>query len=70
MRWLRDKDQQAASQAASGDPDTPGPAGLSAGSEPADRAAEARPETASTDLPCPGPGCHVWHCDPGMEAGQ
>jgi hypothetical protein len=66
MRWLHEKDQQAVGRAASGDPDLPGPIG----SEPADRAAEALPEIASTDLPCPGRGCHVWHCDPDMEAGQ
>jgi hypothetical protein len=70
MRRPREKDQQAARQAASGDPDRPGRAGLSACSEPADRPVEARPETASTDLPCPGADCHVWHCDPDMEAGQ
>ena len=70
MRWRRDKDQQAARQAVSGDPGMPGPAGLSVGREPAGRAAEARPEIASTDLPCPGVGCHLWHCDPGMEAGK
>ena len=70
MRWLRDKDQQAAGQAARGDPGLCGSARLCGGSEPGGRTAEAPPETASTDLPCPGPGCHVWHCDPDMEAGQ
>ena len=29
-----------------------------------------RPETASTDLPCPGVGCHVWPCDPDLGTGQ
>ena len=71
MRWRRDKDQHAAGRAASGEPGRHVRAGLSASSEPAEsQTAEARPETASTDLPCPGVSCHVWHCDSDMEAGQ
>ena len=64
MRLRRDKDKHAAGRAASGDPDLPGPAA----SEPESQTAEARLNSAARDLPCPGPGCHVWHCDPDMEA--